>query len=964
MPQESYPHLLFTPELVDSTPDIGRVLAELMDDQVHTLENEIAQKFSKTRLRRGLVMKILGSFVTEDDTRQPRSREQLSIPGFPEEAVDYCLEQLKATRILKDYGEGTYELTHDTLARHLARQRDEETANIIEIVRAVRGAFNTHKLDRKHYLGEFALVNLRKYEDLIRSAQRLNEEEWAFVKASEQDVERKQRKRQMRMLGLAAISVIMFIGVLGFSKLWYGQKTAREALEKTMGELNTQTQKNTNLIGYQEDITDALQEQKSDRTKSWQLLLGNLFQVEDTSLKNQLKTQLIKDYPISPFYNQTFNIPGGIEKVVIDPQGAFYCAIMDGNAQVLFKHKDSPHKLLLTPAGASVYKNVVDIMRVPGTEKILTLHQDGKLFLWDSLPNNLNPILIDSFPADLGPPATIVPHPGGALVAAGPRVYQVFLDGRKYPSRFILGFDRPVKHLAVNPADPNEFAAVKENNQVVNICRLDTNVVIRTYENFDYESVTYLAYAPDGKKMFAAFEGDIGILWTFKNPDIHTLFRGHNGFIADAAFSPDGQRLLTGGWDTKVILWDISGKILKEMQGHKGRINYVAFLPHDFVVSADEEGLVNSWYIGVLADTILPASNRIRAMAASPTENKVAYSIYGDTLGFLVWDLDKNETKRFQQPLRRWDHRGGISALTFSADGKAVLVGSDNNLVSLVYLNGEKEDEDYRSSRNRNMPSTDGITSLDINEQWIAIGNKQAWLKADRLGVENNHMALLRKRRDPQHTFIALRPESGVNVVKFIPGLDSLILTGCDDGNVYIWNFLRPKPAIVQVLPGHSSRISSCDVIAWDASSWYIFAGSKDNTASLWVVRKNSKTGALTYLNNEVLFEDLNGFKNTYAWHASDITDVAFSREKGTLKLLTASADGSVKLWESQKGKEGYIKEVPNLIRHFGEIRSARFSADGKYIITGGEDRSIKKWDASKQAEDRIKEIRARRPVE
>ena len=962
MPQESYPQILFTPQLVDQTPDIGRVLAELMDDQVLALENEIAQKFSKARLRRGLVMKILGAFVTEDDTRQPRSREQLSIQGYPPEAIDFCLEQLKSTRILKDYGEGTYELTHDTLARHLAKQRDEETANIIEIVRAVRGAFNTHKLDRKHFLGEFALVNLRKYEESIRSAQRLNEEEWAFVKASEQDVERRQRKRQMRMLGLAALSILLFIGVLGFSKLWYGQKQAREALEKTMGELNEQTQKNTNLIGYQEDITDALQEQKSDRTRSWQLLLGNLFQVEDTTLKNQLKTQLIKDYPVSPFYNQSFQIPGGIEKVVIDPQGAFYCAIMDGYGQVLFKHKDSPHKLLLTPAGASIYKNVVDIMGVPGTEKILTLHEDGKLLLWDSLPEKLTPTLIDSFPADMGPPATIVPHPGGALVGAGASVYQVFLDGRKYPTRFIIGFDRPVKHLAVNPADPNEFAAVKENNYTVNICRLDTNTVIRTYENFDYESVTYLVYSPDGKKMFAAFEGDIGVLWTFKNPAIHTLFRGHNGFIANAVFSPDGQRLLTGGWDTKVILWDVSGKILKEMQGHKGRINSVSFLPNDFAVSADEEGLVNSWYIGGLADTTQTVPDRIRAMATSPKENKVAYSFYGDTLGFLVWDLDKNTTTRYRQPLRRWDQRGGISALTFSEDGKAVLVGSDNNLVSLVYLEGGKKPEDYRSTGKGEMPSTNGITSLDMNEHWIAIGNKQAWVKADRLGVENNHMALLRKRQDPKHTFITLRPESGVNVVKFIPGLDSLVLTGCDDGNVYIWNFLRPKPGIVQILPGHSSRISACDVMALDPFSWLIFAGSKDNTASLWVVRKNSKTGALTYSNNEVLFEDLNGFKNTYAWHASDITDVAFSRDNGPLKLLTASADGSVKLWESQEGKEGYIKEVPNLIRHFGEIRCARFTADGNYIITGGEDRSLKKWDAGKRAEDRIKEIRARRP--
>ena len=32
--------------------------------------------------------------------------------------------------------------------------------------------------------------------------------------------------------------------------------------------------------------------------------------------------------------------------------------------------------------------------------------------------------------------------------------------------------------------------------------------------------------------------------------------KGHNDRIMSAAYSPDGQRIVTGGWDGMVIIWE------------------------------------------------------------------------------------------------------------------------------------------------------------------------------------------------------------------------------------------------------------------------------------------------------------------------------------------------------------------------------------------------------------------------
>ena len=56
------------------------------------------------------------------------------------------------------------------------------------------------------------------------------------------------------------------------------------------------------------------------------------------------------------------------------------------------------------------------------------------------------------------------------------------------------------------------------------------------------------------------------------------VLRGHDGWIAGVAFSPDGKRIATAGDDGALIVWNVaSGKPITKLTDHQGGVSSVAF---------------------------------------------------------------------------------------------------------------------------------------------------------------------------------------------------------------------------------------------------------------------------------------------------------------------------------------------------------------------------------------------------
>jgi WD40 repeat protein len=72
--------------------------------------------------------------------------------------------------------------------------------------------------------------------------------------------------------------------------------------------------------------------------------------------------------------------------------------------------------------------------------------------------------------------------------------------------------------------------------------------------------VRALAFSPDGRALALPDDrGAVRVLETATGQE-RLRFTGHLGQISALSFSPDGRRLASGGFDTTILVWDVTGR--------------------------------------------------------------------------------------------------------------------------------------------------------------------------------------------------------------------------------------------------------------------------------------------------------------------------------------------------------------------------------------------------------------------
>ncbi|MBG1266854.1 WD40 repeat domain-containing protein, partial [Nostoc sp. WHI] len=204
-------------------------------------------------------------------------------------------------------------------------------------------------------------------------------------------------------------------------------------------------------------------------------------------------------------------------------------------------------------------------------------------------------------------------------------------------------------------------------------------------------------------------------------------------------------------------------------------------------------------------------------------------------------------------------HDGFVRSVSFSADGKTLASGSDDNTIKLWNLETGKEI--------RTLKGHDGIVlsvSFSADGKTLASGSDDKMIKL--WNLETGKEIRTFKGHD-----------GFVHSVNFSADGKTLA-SGSKDKTIKLWNLETGKE--IRTLKGHDGFVSS---VSFSADGKTLASGSDDKTIKLW----NLETG------KEI---------RTLKGHDRSVYSVSFSADGKT--LASGSDDKTIKLWNLETGKE------------------------------------------------------------
>lgn len=354
-------------------------------------------------------------------------------------------------------------------------------------------------------------------------------------------------------------------------------------------------------------------------------------------------------------------------------------------------------------------------------------------------------------------------------------------------------------------------------------------------------------------------------------PLLHCL-RGHTQYISSVGYSPDGKKVVCGGEDHSIRVYDvITGTEDVVLIGHSADVTQVAFHRNSStIISASKDGTVRSWDTTTRAYIILLQSPEgFTCMALSPDCSRVAVGNGGQTL-FLCDKNDASSRKALTSLA------GDITSFAISYDNTKIVYGATLDFAVCVW---------YDESTTITMKGhSDEVTAVSFspNGLKIASGSKDNTVRVwnattgDSLRAFEGHTKMVAS--------VAFSPKG------------SMLASGSYDTTVRIWAVEGDASEVV--LEGHTDEATS---VTFSPDESTVFSGSWDLTAHIWNVAA-----------------DLTWKKD----HREEITCLAFSQDGS--KIITGSKDNLVFVWDAKAGVD-----ISMLSGHQSAVVSVAFSADG-----------------------------------
>jgi WD40 repeat protein len=122
------------------------------------------------------------------------------------------------------------------------------------------------------------------------------------------------------------------------------------------------------------------------------------------------------------------------------------------------------------------------------------------------------------------------------------------------------------------------------------------------------DAVNSVAWSPDGNRALSGASDKTVRLWDLESGRCLRVLEGHTESVLSVAWSPDGKRALSGAVDKTMRLWDLeSGRCMRVLGGHTARVRSVAWSPDgNLALSGAVDNTVRLWDVES-ADASVPS---------------------------------------------------------------------------------------------------------------------------------------------------------------------------------------------------------------------------------------------------------------------------------------------------------------------------------------------------------------------
>ncbi|CDF35648.1 WD40-repeat containing protein [Chondrus crispus] len=323
----------------------------------------------------------------------------------------------------------------------------------------------------------------------------------------------------------------------------------------------------------------------------------------------------------------------------------------------------------------------------------------------------------------------------------------------------------------------------------------------------------------------------------------------------------------------------------------------------------------------------------------------------------------------------------GLLSLAFTADGKEIVVGSEDGDVHLLDLKSGRpargpfhghskrvtnvatgsdcrliaSGSDDHTVRIWDKTGTTALRVIKMPNRWIRCVAWTSDMKRIVAGTEQNDIWVC--DADAVMPPTVIKASNWINSVR-VTRNSQMIVSASHDGTVQLWDLVR-NVQLGEPLRGHLELVTSVSI---DSEEKHVVSSSYDGTLKQWRLKPNiakpsghargisclainfrSNMAASGSYDQKVKLFDLTSGETLHngilVGPSSHVQSVAFSPNGGL--LACGHRNGTIAVWDTPSA--GLVHEI--IRGHRSGVRCLSFSPDGRFLASGSEDKTVKIWD-------------------